>query len=160
MKDFFAAIGRGDKKSLLTLVAEKIDWIIPGKDWPLAGTYRGIRDWHICSRRQQGRSKRPRNRASSSRKATGSWPSALRREGSRPRTRRSRKTRFSQLLSGVPNRPASGSMQVPPCRFRPCVSAQCHAICYKPALVFENRVPITSLLLMSAIDNAGRRLER
>lgn len=32
MKDFFAAIGRGDKKSLLTLVAEEIEWIIPGKD--------------------------------------------------------------------------------------------------------------------------------
>ncbi len=41
VKDFFAAIGRGDKKGLLALVAENIEWIIPGKDWPLAGTYRG-----------------------------------------------------------------------------------------------------------------------
>ncbi|WP_247599562.1 nuclear transport factor 2 family protein [Sphingomonas sp. PAMC26645] len=41
VKDFFAAIGRGDKKGLLALVAEEIEWIIPGKDWPLAGTYRG-----------------------------------------------------------------------------------------------------------------------
>ncbi len=41
MKDFFAAIGRGDKAGLLTLVAEDIEWIMPGKDWPLAGTYRG-----------------------------------------------------------------------------------------------------------------------
>ncbi len=41
VKDFFAAIGRGDKKGLLALVAEDIEWIIPGKDWPLAGTYRG-----------------------------------------------------------------------------------------------------------------------
>ncbi|PTQ64424.1 hypothetical protein C8J45_103272 [Sphingomonas sp. PP-CE-3G-477] len=41
VKDFFAAIGRGDKKSLLALVAEDIEWIIPGKDWPLAGTFRG-----------------------------------------------------------------------------------------------------------------------
>ena len=41
VKDFFAAIGRGDKKGLLALSAEDIDWIIPGKDWPLAGTHRG-----------------------------------------------------------------------------------------------------------------------
>jgi ketosteroid isomerase-like protein len=41
VKDFFAAIGSGDKKGLLALVAEDIEWIIPGKDWPLAGTHRG-----------------------------------------------------------------------------------------------------------------------
>ena len=41
VKDFFAAIGRGDKEALLALVAEDIEWIIPGKDWPLAGTRRG-----------------------------------------------------------------------------------------------------------------------
>ncbi|OJY68362.1 MAG: ketosteroid isomerase [Rhizobium sp. 60-20] len=41
VKDFFAAIGRGDKEALLALVAEDIEWIIPGRDWPLAGTYRG-----------------------------------------------------------------------------------------------------------------------
>ncbi len=41
VKDFFAAIGRGDRKGLLALVAEDIEWVIPGKDWPLAGTYRG-----------------------------------------------------------------------------------------------------------------------
>ncbi len=40
-KDFFAAIGRSDRKGLLALVAEDIEWIIPGKDWPLAGTRRG-----------------------------------------------------------------------------------------------------------------------
>ena len=39
--DFFAAIGRGDKKALEALVAEDIEWIIPGKNWPLAGTHRG-----------------------------------------------------------------------------------------------------------------------
>jgi ketosteroid isomerase-like protein len=37
VKDFFNAIGSGDKESLLTLIAEDIEWIIPGKDWPLAG---------------------------------------------------------------------------------------------------------------------------
>src|SRR6185503_14081779 len=41
VKDFFAAIGRGDKERLLALVAEDIEWIIPGEDWPLAGTHRG-----------------------------------------------------------------------------------------------------------------------
>ncbi|MER9588233.1 nuclear transport factor 2 family protein [Mesorhizobium australicum] len=41
VKDFFAAIGCGDRKALLALVAEDIEWIIPGEDWQLAGTYRG-----------------------------------------------------------------------------------------------------------------------
>ena len=34
-------MGRGDKQGLLALSAEDIEWIIPGKDWPLAGTHRG-----------------------------------------------------------------------------------------------------------------------
>jgi hypothetical protein len=42
VKDFFAAMGSGDKERLLALVAEDIEWIIPGKDWPLAGTHRGL----------------------------------------------------------------------------------------------------------------------
>jgi len=41
VKDFFAAIGRGDREVLLALVAEDLEWIIPGEDWPLAGTHRG-----------------------------------------------------------------------------------------------------------------------
>ena len=41
VKDFFAAIGSGDKQRLLALVVEDIEWIIPGEDWPLAGTHRG-----------------------------------------------------------------------------------------------------------------------
>ena len=41
VKDFFAALGRGDREALLALVAEDIEWIIPGEAWPLAGTYRG-----------------------------------------------------------------------------------------------------------------------
>ncbi|MFA6084278.1 nuclear transport factor 2 family protein [Mucilaginibacter sp.] len=40
VKDFFGALG-GDKEELLALVAEDIEWIIPGEDWPLAGTHRG-----------------------------------------------------------------------------------------------------------------------
>jgi len=39
VKDFFAAMGRGDKQGLLAISAEDIEWIIPG-EWPLAGTHR------------------------------------------------------------------------------------------------------------------------
>ena len=41
VKDFFAAMGSRDKQGLLALVAKDIEWIIPGEDWPLAGTHRG-----------------------------------------------------------------------------------------------------------------------
>ena len=41
VKDFFAALGRRDKQGLLALSAEDIEWIIPGQNWPLAGTHRG-----------------------------------------------------------------------------------------------------------------------
>ncbi len=41
VKDFFAATGRGDRQSLLALYDEDIEWIIPGEDWPLAGTRPG-----------------------------------------------------------------------------------------------------------------------
>ena len=41
VKDFFAAMGGSDRQALLALSAEDIEWIIPGEDWPLAGTHRG-----------------------------------------------------------------------------------------------------------------------
>ena len=41
VKIFLAALGRRDKRGLLALSAEDIEWIIPGEDWPLAGTHRG-----------------------------------------------------------------------------------------------------------------------
>src|SRR6202161_456021 len=41
VKDFFAAMGSGDKQRLLSLVVEDVEWIVPGEDWPLAGTHRG-----------------------------------------------------------------------------------------------------------------------
>ena len=41
VKEFFAAMGRFDKQGLLALSAEDIEWIVPGEDWPLAGTRRG-----------------------------------------------------------------------------------------------------------------------
>ena len=40
VKDFFAALGRRDTQALLALSAEDMEWIIPGKGWPLAGTHR------------------------------------------------------------------------------------------------------------------------
>jgi len=42
VKDFFAAIGSGDKQRLLAFSTEDLEWIIPGEDWPLAGTHRGL----------------------------------------------------------------------------------------------------------------------
>ena len=41
VKNFLAAVGRRDEQDLLALSAEDIEWIIPGEDWPLAGTHRG-----------------------------------------------------------------------------------------------------------------------
>jgi uncharacterized protein len=41
VKDFFAAAFGGDREAMLALVAEDIEWIIPGENWPLAGTHRG-----------------------------------------------------------------------------------------------------------------------
>jgi hypothetical protein len=41
LKDFLAALGRRDKAGLLALASEDVEWIIPGEDWPLAGTHRG-----------------------------------------------------------------------------------------------------------------------
>jgi ketosteroid isomerase-like protein len=41
VKDFFAAMGSYNEQDLLALAAEDIEWIIPGEDWPLAGTHRG-----------------------------------------------------------------------------------------------------------------------
>jgi len=41
VKDFFAAIASGDEERVLALVAEDIEWIVPGKNWPLTGTHRG-----------------------------------------------------------------------------------------------------------------------
>ena len=41
VKDFFAAMGSYNEHDLLALAAEDIEWIVPGEDWPLAGTHRG-----------------------------------------------------------------------------------------------------------------------
>jgi hypothetical protein len=41
VKEGYAAFGRGDVPGLLALMAEDVEWIIPGAGLPLAGTYRG-----------------------------------------------------------------------------------------------------------------------
>ena len=41
VKDFFAAVGSGDRHRLMALCAEDIEWVIPGDGWALAGTHRG-----------------------------------------------------------------------------------------------------------------------
>ncbi len=41
VKSFLAALGDRDKQGLLALAAEDIEWIVPGENWPLVGTYRG-----------------------------------------------------------------------------------------------------------------------
>jgi ketosteroid isomerase-like protein len=41
VKSFFAAMGSSDKENILSLASEDFVWIIPGVDWPLAGTHRG-----------------------------------------------------------------------------------------------------------------------
>jgi ketosteroid isomerase-like protein len=45
VKDFletiYKALDSSNKQDVLALVADDIEWIIPGKDWPLAGTHRG-----------------------------------------------------------------------------------------------------------------------
>ncbi|TBY85862.1 nuclear transport factor 2 family protein [Rhizobium leguminosarum] len=90
VKDFFAAIARGDKEGLLALVAEDIEWIIPGEDWPLAGTrhrHAGLADLLETASKSIETSTEP---GSSWRKETGSSSSASRGERSKPRTRRSR----------------------------------------------------------------------
>jgi ketosteroid isomerase-like protein len=41
VRNFLAALGRRDMQGLLSLSAEDIEWLIPGEDWPLAGTHHG-----------------------------------------------------------------------------------------------------------------------
>ena len=41
VKNFLEALSRRDTQGLLALSAEDIEWIVPGEDWPLAGTHRG-----------------------------------------------------------------------------------------------------------------------
>jgi uncharacterized protein len=95
VKDFFAAIGRGDRDALLALVTEDIEWIIPGEDWPLAGTHRGhagLANLLETVSKSIETSTEPREFVA---QGTGCWLSASRGERLKPRTRRSRMTGYS-----------------------------------------------------------------
>ena len=65
VKDFFAAMGSGDKRGLLALSAEDIEWIIPGEDWPLAGTHRGHPGLNNLLQKAKPRIRRSRTSGSS-----------------------------------------------------------------------------------------------
>lgn len=72
VKDFFAAIGSYNRHDLLALVADDIEWIIPGKGWPLAGTYRGHAELAaVLKKASEEVEMHTRSRPSSWRKATG-----------------------------------------------------------------------------------------
>ncbi len=55
VKDFIAAISRGDDQGVMALVADDIEGIIPGEDWPLAGKHRGHAGLRLCSGRRPPR---------------------------------------------------------------------------------------------------------
>src|SRR5580700_3472220 len=91
VKNFLAALGRRDQQDLLALSAEDIEWIIPGEDWPLAGTHRGHAGLNNLVRKATKRWKlRTQNPPSSSRRETGLWSSASLLGESRPLIRHSR----------------------------------------------------------------------
>ena len=101
VKDFFAAIGRGDRETLLALVAEDIEWIIPGKNWPLAGTHRGhagLADLLATASRSMETSTEPREFVAQGDRSSSS---ASRRERSKLRTRRLWTTGSSPSRSGM-----------------------------------------------------------
>lgn len=48
VKDFFAAMGGGDRQRLLALCAEDFEWIIPGRIGRWLARTAGTRDWRTC----------------------------------------------------------------------------------------------------------------
>jgi ketosteroid isomerase-like protein len=98
VKKFFAAMGGYNKQALLALVAEDIEWIIPGEDWPLAARTADTRNCRLCFRRRPKRWKRhTQSPPNSWRRETGFWSSASLRGQSKPRIIRSRTTGSSTL---------------------------------------------------------------
>ena len=82
VKDFFAAAFGGDREAMLTLVAEDIEWIIPGEDWPLAGTHRGhagLTD--LLKTESETMEMSVSEPGNSWRRETGSWSSVRQGEG-------------------------------------------------------------------------------
>lgn len=98
VKDFFAAMGSGDKQGLRALVAEDIEWIIPGEDWPLAGTHRGHAGLAEVLQKASGEVEMTYPEPPNSwRRETGFWWSASLRGKSKPRIGHSRTTGSSPL---------------------------------------------------------------
>src|SRR5579871_201397 len=93
VKDFFAAMGRGDKQGLLASSAEDIEWIIPGEVWPLAGTHRGHTGLAaVLQKASETVETSFPNPPNSWRRPIGFWSSASRRGKSKRRIGRSRTT--------------------------------------------------------------------
>ena len=97
VKDFFAAMG-DDKQGLLALSAKDIEWIVPGEDWPLAGTHRGHAGLENLLQKanvtvETSYPEPPEFIA----QETGFWSSASLRGKSKPRIRRLRTTGSSTL---------------------------------------------------------------
>src|SRR5882762_1393894 len=89
VKNFFAAIGSGDKQRVLALVAEDIEWIVPGEDWPLAGTHRGHTGVEEVLQKASGEIETTYPKPPNSwRKETGCWSSAWLWGRSKPRISR------------------------------------------------------------------------
>src|ERR1700689_462770 len=98
VKDFFAAMGRGDRQGLLALAAADIEWLIPGEGWPLAGAHRGHAE--LAAVLQKASEKIETTYPSpptSGRRETGFWSSAALRGKSKPRISRSRTIGSSTL---------------------------------------------------------------
>src|SRR5579862_7368300 len=98
VKNFLAALGRRDKQRLLSLVTGDIEWIIPGEDWPLAGTHRG----HAGLENLLQKAKETVETSfpappNSWRRETGFWSSASLAGESKPRIGRSRTIGSSPL---------------------------------------------------------------
>src|SRR5580692_10837258 len=98
VKDFFAAMGRRDKQGLLALSAEDIEWIIPGEDWPLAGTHRGHAGLeNLLQKAKETVETSFPEPPNSWHRETEFWSSASLRGKSKPRTKRSRTIGSSPL---------------------------------------------------------------
>jgi ketosteroid isomerase-like protein len=104
VKNFLAALGRRDKQEMLALSAEDIEWIIPGEDWPLAGTHRrhaGLEN--LLEKANEAVETSYPKPPSSYPRETGFWSSASLPEKSRLRIRRSKTTGSSTLLFEMAN---------------------------------------------------------
>jgi ketosteroid isomerase-like protein len=93
VKDFCAAMGTGDKQGPLALSAEDIEWIIPGENWPLAGTHRGHAQLaDVLQKASEEAETAFPGPPHSLRMETGLWSSATRPARSKSRISRSRTT--------------------------------------------------------------------